>query len=189
MSLSALAKRMADAGAPIEAIIMAMEAVEAEQARVQEGRAKAAERKRRQRNRERDGSVTVTGQSRDEGRDPSLSLPPNEKISNPPTHTHPDNNPARESRAAKPKPIAKPDDVSEQTWADFVRHRKAKRAPVSETALAGIRREAGKAGWSMEAALVEAIARGWQGFNAEWVDKPKSAANDSSFLASLGSGP
>lgn len=54
------------------------------EAALTEKRAKDAERQRRHRE-SRD--VTVTDS--DNG-DPSLSRPPNEKISNPPTHTHPD---------------------------------------------------------------------------------------------------
>lgn len=74
-----------------------------------------------------------------------------------------------ETRPARKSKVHKPADVSEQTWSDFLDHRKAKKAPITASALAGIRREAEKAGWQMEAALVEAMARGWQGFNAEWV--------------------
>lgn len=81
----------------MEAIIIAVRAIEAEQDRQAEARAKAAERKRRQRERERDQSVTVTRQSQDadgtEDSSPPLTLPPNENISNPPTHTPPETNP------------------------------------------------------------------------------------------------
>lgn len=192
MSLAALAKRMADAGAPMDAIIMALEAVEAEQSRIAEGREKAAERKRRQRSKGRDDGVTVTGQSQDGHEDSPLSLPPNEKISNPPTYTPENITPARKGNRAKPHGPAKPDGVSDQTWIDFVHHRKAKRAPVSETAMANIRREAAIAGWSLEAAIAETVARGWQSFKAEFV-APKSHGSagpaPGSFLASLGSGP
>lgn len=85
MSLAALARRLADAGTPMDAIIMALEAVEAEQAKAAEGRAKAAERKRRQR--ERDAGVTVTGQSQDTGVTAPFPAPPNENNLTPPTHT------------------------------------------------------------------------------------------------------
>jgi hypothetical protein len=40
---------------------------------------------------------------------------------------------------------------------------------VTETALAGIIREAGKAGLSLEAALSMACERGWTGFRADWL--------------------
>ena len=47
--------------------------------------------------------------------------------------------------------------------------RKAKKAPITETALAGIRREADKAGYTLEQALATSCERGWIGFKAEWV--------------------
>lgn len=69
-------------------------------------------------------------------------------------------------------PLKKPDDVqSEQVWEDFLQIRKAKHAPLTETALAGIRREAEKAGISLEAALQTCCERGWQGFKADWYRK------------------
>jgi hypothetical protein len=40
---------------------------------------------------------------------------------------------------------------------------------VTATAVAGIRREASKAGISLEDALRICCARGWRGFKAEWV--------------------
>ena len=63
---------------------------------------------------------------------------------------------------------ARPDDVSEPVWQDFQRLRREKRAPLTDTALAGVRREAGKAGVSMETALAYCCETGWQGFNAGW---------------------
>lgn len=64
-----------------------------------------------------------------------------------------------------------PQGVSEQVWKDFLAVRKAKRSPITETALLAIDKEAGKAGWSLERALSECVARGWQSFKADWVDK------------------
>lgn len=69
------------------------------------------------------------------------------------------------------KASSKPDDVSSQVWSDWIAHRKAKRATVSSTVVDSVRREAQRAGWTLEAALVEVVARGWQGFKAEWVLK------------------
>ena len=63
----------------------------------------------------------------------------------------------------------KPDGVSDGVWQDFQQLRKAKRAPLTETALAAIEREAAAAGWTLEAALSECSARGWQAFKAAWV--------------------
>lgn len=64
-----------------------------------------------------------------------------------------------------------PEGVSEQVWKDYLAVRKAKRSPLTDTALKAIEKEAGKAGWSLEKALSECVARGWIGFKAEWVDK------------------
>jgi hypothetical protein len=55
MILSDLIRRMKDAGAPMEAILIAVEAIEEEQAKDAERRAKRAEQKRR----ERDNAATV----------------------------------------------------------------------------------------------------------------------------------
>lgn len=63
----------------------------------------------------------------------------------------------------------RPDGVSDRVWADFVAHRKAKRATVTATVIAAIEKEAKLAGWTVEQALVEMVSRGWQGFKAEWV--------------------
>lgn len=67
--------------------------------------------------------------------------------------------------------IIRPSDVSIQVWDDFINHRKAKKAKVTQTALDGIIREANKAGWPLEDALQEICSRGWTGFKAEWVNK------------------
>jgi len=68
--------------------------------------------------------------------------------------------------------VATPDGVSESVWSDFLKVRKAKKSPMTETALEGISREAEKAGWSLEDAIRECASRGWVGFKAEWVNKP-----------------
>lgn len=64
-----------------------------------------------------------------------------------------------------------PDGVSDQVWKDYLATRKAKRSPLTTTALTAIEKEAGKAGWPLEKTLSECVARGWVGFKAEWVDK------------------
>lgn len=86
--------------------------------------------------------------------------------------THPS-----EQRTERPKKkrtsIARPDSVSEQVWNDFSALRTKRRAPITETALKGIQREAEKAGISLEAALSTCCERGWQGFKAEWYRREK----------------
>ncbi len=64
--------------------------------------------------------------------------------------------------------VQKPESVSEQVWEDFSALRTKRRAPITETALRGIQREAEKAGISLEAALSTCCERGWQGFKADW---------------------
>lgn len=65
--------------------------------------------------------------------------------------------------------LDKPEDVSSnQIWVDFLALRNARHAPLTETALNIIRKEAQKAGISLEQALETCCMRGWQGFKAEW---------------------
>ncbi len=66
--------------------------------------------------------------------------------------------------------VAPPDGVSDLVWLDFCQLRKTKRAHLSSTAIEVIRREADKAGWTLEQALRESCARGWTGFKANWVN-------------------
>ena len=73
-----------------------------------------------------------------------------------------------ETRNINNEPPA-PEGVSEQVWQDFKKSRKTMRAAITQSAIDGIQREANKAGWTMEAALMECCARGWRGFKAEWV--------------------
>lgn len=61
------------------------------------------------------------------------------------------------------------DGVTEQTANEFLDLRRKKRSPLTSGAWAGIKAEALKAGWSMQAAVAKCVARGWQGFEAEWV--------------------
>jgi len=69
---------------------------------------------------------------------------------------------------ARKRAPARPDDVSESVWQDFQAVRKAKRAPLTDTALEGIRREAGKAGIPLADAIAYCVERNWVGFNAGW---------------------
>lgn len=78
-----------------------------------------------------------------------------------------------QSRGVAPKTqtsVAKPDDVSNELWADFLNHRKQKKAPVTDRVISLIRNEAKNAGWTLEEALNEVILRNWTGFKAEWVE-------------------
>lgn len=96
----------------------------------------------------------------------------------------PNPNPEETNSKANRKPITKNQEkntpqaamfpeVSEKVVADFLTLRRALRAPITELAVEGIKREAKKAGLSLEQALTMCVERSWRGFKAEWVkDKP-----------------
>ena len=58
--------------------------------------------------------------------------------------------------------------ITGQLADDFITLRKAKKAPITETALKGFQSEADKAGISICEAVSITIERNWQGFNASW---------------------
>lgn len=72
--------------------------------------------------------------------------------------------------------IPRPEDVPEQLWADFVTHRKAKKAPITETVIKRTRSEAAKCSMTLSQAIEMMVARGWQGFEARFVlkDTPRN---------------
>lgn len=100
-------------------------------------------------------------------REDTFELTPNE----PPK---PAPKPAPKKGAKRSNLAARPDDVSEEVWKDYQTLRKAKRAPVTDTVINGLRREAGAAGITLEQAMTFCIERGYQGFKADWY---KNAAN------------
>ena len=196
MTVSDLMKAMADAGAPFEAILIAVRALEAKDAEIAERdrieaekRAKDAERKRNERA-STDNPRTVQGRGADANKAEKNAPIENKPPVSPKGDTAPKG--VKSARREKFEPIAKPDDVSVKVWDDFRRHRHAKRAPISGTVIDDYREEAAKVGWTLEAAMRESITRGWQGFKAKWLtDGRQSQASSApgSFLASLSSGP
>ena len=80
----------------------------------------------------------------------------------------------QEPRTSKSKaiggkpPATKPEAVCDEVWADFLTLRKAKGAPLTDTALGIIAKEAEIAGIGLESALSTCCARGWQSFKADW---------------------
>lgn len=72
--------------------------------------------------------------------------------------------------------VAKPDDVSDEVWEDFKEHRR-KHGGITSTVITGYRREAERAGYSLEQAMAESVTQGWRGFKADWV-KDRKPAND-----------
>lgn len=79
------------------------------------------------------------------------------------------NGTTKRARKRDADPVPKPSDVDDQVWSDFCRMREREGHPITLTALRGIKREADKAGWTLNDALIECVARAWRGFKAEWV--------------------
>lgn len=65
-------------------------------------------------------------------------------------------------------------DVDDQVIKDFSILRKQKKAPITESAVNGLRREAEKAGIDIQNALIACCQNGWQGFKAEWYHKAQA---------------
>jgi len=86
--------------------------------------------------------------------------------------SQPSRNPNQEPITNNHKPIKKllaPEGVSSEVWDSFLQQRQKTRAVVTETVIKTIQKEADLAGWPLERALSEIVARGWRGFKAEWV--------------------
>ena len=72
-----------------------------------------------------------------------------------------------------------PEGVSDLVFKDFVKLRNGLKAPVTETALKGLQREADKAGITLQAVLEICCQNGWRGFKADWIkDKTKLSTGD-----------
>lgn len=102
MSLADTVRRLVEAGATPEVIMIAVEAIEAERKALDANREAARERKRRQRS--RDVDVTVTGQDVTERDAASLPLPPSPQTPQPPTPTRVDNTPLPPEGRSRRKP-------------------------------------------------------------------------------------
>ncbi|GAA0809686.1 hypothetical protein [Cupriavidus gilardii] len=77
------------------------------------------------------------------------------------------------------------DGLTAETATDWLAFRKQKRAPLTQTAWNGLKAEAAKAGWSLEAVVTKCMARGWQGFEAAWVKDEKPDLPQQSRFAGL----
>jgi len=89
----------------------------------------------------------------------------------------------QETKKEKATVVAAPIGVSESVWQDFVKHRKAKKAQVTQTVIYGISEQAQIAGWSLNDALREIVLRNWQSFKAEWVAPKQSFAQQAADIA------
>jgi uncharacterized protein YdaU (DUF1376 family) len=103
-------------------------------------------------------------------RDIAITTPPAAPTASPsPT-------PAPQKAAKKPSAEAQrgvaalvADGLTEQTATEWLAYRKRKKADLTPRAWQGFKSEADKAAWTYEAAVVKAMARGWTGFEADWV--------------------
>lgn len=136
----------------------------------------AAERKRQQREREaaakaereaaeRAKAERDTKQGHDASRDVTLEESREEKNSSS----------LRSEEATRKRAPARPDEVSETVWSDWLQLRKAKKAPVTGTVVENAQAEARKAGMTLDAFLRVWCARGSQGLQADWL-KPHERA-------------
>ena len=69
-------------------------------------------------------------------------------------------------------------DVDPQVLADWLTHRKRRKADVTATVVADLRKQAALAGLSVGDAMRTAIRRGWTGFEAAWVGGADRPATD-----------
>ena len=72
-------------------------------------------------------------------------------------------------RTAFPCPVG----VDEQVWFDWLQIRKAKRQPITQTALDGIEKRAIESGYTLAQALVICCENSWAGFNPSWLHERK----------------
>lgn len=69
------------------------------------------------------------------------------------------------------------DGLSEETAAEYIAHRRRKRATLTARAWRDIRAEIGKAGMTLEDGVAKAMSRGWTGFEASWITSPARASS------------
>ena len=79
----------------------------------------------------------------------------------------------------KREKIATPEGVSESTFKDFLKLRKAKRLPWTETVEKSFTKEAEKLKWTMQQVIEYCCKKGWAGFEASWVKDELTANNQS----------
>jgi len=68
--------------------------------------------------------------------------------------------------------VERPDDIPEDLWIDFQKHRKVKKAQITQRVIDTLRKEGDKAGLKLPQVMEKMIVNNWQGFHADWV-KPK----------------
>ena len=72
--------------------------------------------------------------------------------------------------------VDKPEGVTDEAWQAFILTRRAKKAPITKLAMAGIEREALAKGRTIPDAIRIVCERGWTTYKAEW-DKQEFGSN------------
>ena len=97
------------------------------------------------------------------------------RLNNRSTDVQPTNNQQpitnNQEKNTKRPSVAPPVGVSPEVWESFVKHRKAKKAQITQLVVDTIAKQARKAGWTLEKALTECVVRNWQSFRADWVNQ------------------
>ena len=73
--------------------------------------------------------------------------------------------------------VACPEGLDNSLWIDFLTMRKAKKLPMTQTALDGLTKQAEKIGWTLAQVIEECVNRGWGGFKAEWLAQKSNVAD------------
>ncbi|OKQ01419.1 DNA-binding protein [Haemophilus influenzae] len=85
----------------------------------------------------------------------------------------PVNEPKKTTQKSESEMLLERFGITGQLAKDFITHRKAKKAPITETAMNGFLREANKVRLSVAESVAISIERNWQGFKATWYLKDK----------------
>lgn len=104
----------------------------------------------------------------------NFALGSSENISPRTSHSlEPVNEPKKTTQKSESEMLLEQFGITGQLAKDFITHRKAKKAPITETVMNGFLREANKAGLSVAESVAISIERNWQGFKATWYLKDK----------------
>ena len=104
----------------------------------------------------------------------NFALGGSENISPRTSHSlEPVNEPKKTTQKSESEMLLERFGITGQLAKDFITHRKAKKAPITETAMNGFLREANKVRLSVAESVAISIERNWQGFKATWYLKDK----------------
>ena len=81
----------------------------------------------------------------------------------------------KKEKRQKATGVAMPDGIDKTLWEDFLALRRAKKLPVTQTALDGIKAQGAILGFTLAQTLTEQINRGWGGFQASWILKERAS--------------